>query len=276
MVYIKWKKKTNGRVNQSKSPRRQLTPATASQLSQLSQPGLIFWLLQSLHLGCLARRFFHLKLCVFITYGIRYLLWWGDVGGHRNLWTRLQIMWKSRDDHGRTIKWTPVLRPNTKRTATIHQKKKNNSTHLRKKLEELKIFDAVNITGQEEHDPKRYRFLDALINDFRDGGKSVNYVCFLYDYFQAFKQFLLTLGRERKKSSNFFLPTSRKFGKPESKVPQVVERNKTAVKCLFEKNIGNLFRFHPLQCFKTIFRQKHWIIFFCLELHQISTNTFLV
>ena len=23
------------------------------------------------------------------------------------------------------------------------------------------------------------------INDFRDGGKSVNYVCFLYDYFQA-------------------------------------------------------------------------------------------
>ena len=63
--------------------------------------------------------------------------------------------------------------------------KKNNSTHLRKKLEELKIFDAVNITGQEEHDPKRYRFLDALINDFRDGGKSVNYVCFLYDYFQA-------------------------------------------------------------------------------------------
>ena len=63
--------------------------------------------------------------------------------------------------------------------------KKNNSTHLRKKLEELKIFDAVNITGQEEHDPKRYRFLDALINDFRDGGKSVNYVCFLYDYFEA-------------------------------------------------------------------------------------------
>ena len=74
---------------------------------------------------------------------------------------------------------------NHKRDSHHHPPKKNNSTHLRKKLEELKIFDAVNITGQEEHDPKRYRFLDALINDFRDGGKSVNYVCFLYDYFQA-------------------------------------------------------------------------------------------
>ena len=63
--------------------------------------------------------------------------------------------------------------------------KKNNSTHLRKKLEELKIFDAVSITGQGENDPKQYRFLDALINDFRDGGKSVNYVCFLYDYFEG-------------------------------------------------------------------------------------------
>ena len=64
----------------------------------------------------------------------------------------------------------------------------NNSTHFRKRLEELKIFDAVNITikdGREEYDPKRYRFLDAVINDFRDGGKSVNYVCLLYDYFQA-------------------------------------------------------------------------------------------
>ena len=74
---------------------------------------------------------------------------------------------------------------NHKRDSHHHPPKKNNSTHLRKKLEELKIFDAVNITGQEEHDPKRYRFLDALINDFRDGGKSVNYVCFLYDYFEA-------------------------------------------------------------------------------------------
>jgi len=73
-----------------------------------------------------------------------------------------------------------------KRTATIHQK--NNSTHFRKRLEEFKIFDAINITikdGREEYDPKRYRLLDAVINDSRDGGKLVNYVCFLYDYFQA-------------------------------------------------------------------------------------------
>ena len=28
-------------------------------------------------------------------------------------------------------------------------------------------------------------FLDDMINDFSDGRKSVNCVCFLYDYFQA-------------------------------------------------------------------------------------------
>ena len=62
--------------------------------------------------------------------------------------------------------------------------KKNNSAHLRKILEKYKIFDAVNTT-KKGHDPKRYRFLEALINNFHDGGKSVNHVCFLYDYFQA-------------------------------------------------------------------------------------------
>ena len=64
----------------------------------------------------------------------------------------------------------------------------NSFTYFRKKLEEFKILDAVNITikdDREEYDPKRYVFLGAVINDFRDGGKSVNYVCFLYDYFQA-------------------------------------------------------------------------------------------
>jgi len=66
--------------------------------------------------------------------------------------------------------------------------KKNDSTYFRKRLEKLKILHAVNTTikdGQKEYDPKRYRFLEALINAFQDGGKSVNYVCFLYDYFQA-------------------------------------------------------------------------------------------
>jgi len=64
---------------------------------------------------------------------------------------------------------------------------KDNPTYFRKKLEEVKILDAVNTT-KKGHDPKRYRFLVALINDFRDGGKSVksvNHICFLYDYFQA-------------------------------------------------------------------------------------------
>ena len=62
--------------------------------------------------------------------------------------------------------------------------KKNHSTHLRKRLEELEIIDAVNTT-KKGYDPKRYTFLGALINDFHGGGKSVNYVCFLYDYFEA-------------------------------------------------------------------------------------------
>ena len=62
--------------------------------------------------------------------------------------------------------------------------KKNYSIHLRKRLEELEIIDAVNTT-KKGYDPKRYTFLGGLINDFHGGGKSVNYVCFLYDYFEA-------------------------------------------------------------------------------------------
>jgi len=65
---------------------------------------------------------------------------------------------------------------------------KNNLTYFRKILEKFKILSAVNITiknGREEYDPARYRFLGGVINNFVDGGKSVNYACFLYDYFQA-------------------------------------------------------------------------------------------
>ena len=72
----------------------------------------------------------------------------------------------------------------------------------------------------------------------------------------TFKQFLLTLGRERKKSSNFFLPTSRKFGKPAGTRKQGSAsggKKQNRGEALFEKNIGNLFRFHPFQCFKKIF-----------------------
>ena len=61
------------------------------------------------------------------------------------------------------------------------EKKNENSTYLSKRLEKFKILDAINITikdGREEYDPKRYRLLDAVINDFRDGGKSVNYTLF--------------------------------------------------------------------------------------------------
>jgi len=65
---------------------------------------------------------------------------------------------------------------------------KNNLTYFRKILEKFKILSAVNITiknGREEYDPARYRFLGRVINNFGDGGNSVNYACFLYDYFQA-------------------------------------------------------------------------------------------
>jgi len=65
---------------------------------------------------------------------------------------------------------------------------KNNLTYFRKILEKFRIIDAVNITiknGREEYDSTRYRFLGAIINNFGDGSKSVNYACFLYDYFQA-------------------------------------------------------------------------------------------
>jgi hypothetical protein len=61
-------------------------------------------------------------------------------------------------------------------------------TYLRKTLEKYKILDAVNITvsdGREVYDPARYRFLGVVINNFGDDGKSVNYACFLHDYFQA-------------------------------------------------------------------------------------------
>jgi len=60
----------------------------------------------------------------------------------------------------------------------------------------------------------------------------------------TFKQFLLTLGRERKKSSNVFLPTSQKSGKlleGERKVQRVVERNKTAVKHYFKRKSATSF-----------------------------------
>ena len=65
---------------------------------------------------------------------------------------------------------------------------KSNLTCFRKILEKFKILAAVNITiknGREEYDRARHRFLDAVINNFRDGGKSVNNACFLHDYFQA-------------------------------------------------------------------------------------------
>ena len=60
--------------------------------------------------------------------------------------------------------------------------------YLRKILEKHKIKHAVNTTtsyGREVYDPERYRFLGNIIKQFGCDGKSVNFICFLYDYFQA-------------------------------------------------------------------------------------------
>ena len=133
--------------------------------------------------------------------------------------------------------------------------KKNNSTHLRKRLEKFKIFDAVNTTIKDGHMTRSgIRFLEALINDFHDGGKSVNYVCFLYDYFQAVPSDAWP--RKEEILERLSSPPPKKPGKTlegESKVQRVVEKKQTRGEALFEKNIGNLFRFHPFQCFKKIF-----------------------
>ena len=49
----------------------------------------------------------------------------GDVRGHINLWTRLPIMRKGRDDHGRSIRMN---------TSSSTKKYKKDGHHLQKKL----------------------------------------------------------------------------------------------------------------------------------------------
>lgn len=56
-------------------------------------------------------------------------------------------------------------------------------------LKNCKIFDAVNTIksdGREVNNPKRHHFLTNVVHQFnRSSAKSVNYVCFLHDYFQS-------------------------------------------------------------------------------------------
>ena len=61
-------------------------------------------------------------------------------------------------------------------------------THLRKILEKYRILVAVNIIvtdSREVYDPTRCRFLRNFIHHFSHDPKSVNYICFLQDFFQA-------------------------------------------------------------------------------------------
>ena len=62
-------------------------------------------------------------------------------------------------------------------------------THLHKILKKYKILDDVNtviLDGREVCDSTRYHLLAHCINQYRCiDGKSINYVCFLYDFFQA-------------------------------------------------------------------------------------------
>jgi len=50
----------------------------------------------------------------------------------------------------------------------------------------LDDFNAVILAGREVCDPERYHLLANYINQFRRvDSKSINYVCFLYEFFQA-------------------------------------------------------------------------------------------
>ena len=61
--------------------------------------------------------------------------------------------------------------------------------HLHKTLKKCQILEDVNtgiLDGGEVCAPARYHLLVNRINQFRRvDGKSINYVCFLYDFFQA-------------------------------------------------------------------------------------------
>ena len=61
--------------------------------------------------------------------------------------------------------------------------------HLHETLKKCQILEDVNtgiLDGREVCAPARYRLLANRINQFRRvDGKSINYVCFLYDFFQA-------------------------------------------------------------------------------------------
>jgi len=77
---------------------------------------------------------------------------------------------------------------------------------LCKILEKYKILDAVNTVisdGREVYDPTRYLFLGDVIDHFRHDGKSVNFVCFLYDYLLA----VSSEAWQRKKKSRSSSPT---------------------------------------------------------------------
>ena len=62
-------------------------------------------------------------------------------------------------------------------------------THLVKILNKYRISDAVSaivVGDQEVGDLTRVRFLANVIQDFSlSNSKSVNYICFIYDYFEA-------------------------------------------------------------------------------------------
>lgn len=62
------------------------------------------------------------------------------------------------------------------------------AAHLFKILKKHKILDALNTirsNNWEERDPARFQFLANLIHNFSVDGRSVNYICFLHDYFEA-------------------------------------------------------------------------------------------
>ena len=95
----------------------------------------------------------------------------------------------------------------------------------------------------------------------------------------TFKQFLLTLGRERKKSSNVFHPHLPKnlenSLEGERKVQRVVEeRNKTAVKHYFKRISATSFGSILFSASRKSFDKNIELFLATLDFHEISTNNY--
>ena len=128
-----------------------------------------------------------------------------------NLRTRLSPVWKGRGNVRHSNRPSPVLQPRRSNWTvnTYHQ-----ICHLFEQNSwKYKILVVVNIVISDGWEAYNLMWYCFLINghQFIHIDKSVNFICFLYDYFQAVSS---EAWRQRKKSWNFFLPIFQKLQKP--------------------------------------------------------------